>query len=65
MESIASQNINPNVWANDLDVDAPHGSCMNAMDVENVKHFVQDYVLRALIPYLENLVSILSEAVSI
>lgn len=53
------------MWANDLEADAPHGICMNAMDVENVKHFVQDYVLRALIPYLENLVAILSDAVRI
>lgn len=35
------------------------------MDVENLRHFVQDYAVRALIPYVEHLVGILNEAVSI
>ncbi|XP_005180658.1 trafficking protein particle complex subunit 8 [Musca domestica] len=61
-ESIASQTINPNVWTGDFD--APHGQCLNAMDVENIKHFVQDYAVRALIPYVEHLVGILTEAVT-
>ncbi|XP_075159619.1 trafficking protein particle complex subunit 8 homolog l(3)76BDm [Haematobia irritans] len=60
-ESI-SQTINPNVWIGDFD--APHGQCLNAMDVENVRHFVQDYAVRALIPYIEHLVGILNEAVT-
>ncbi|XP_030383896.1 trafficking protein particle complex subunit 8 isoform X2 [Scaptodrosophila lebanonensis] len=63
-ESIASQTINPNVWAADFDADAPHGSCLNAHDVENLRHFVQDYAVRALIPYIEQLVGILSEGVT-
>lgn len=62
-ESIASQTINPNVWTGDYD--APHGQCLNSMDVENLRHFVQDYAVRALIPYVEHLVGILNEAVSI
>lgn len=33
------------------------------MDIENLRHFVQDYTVRALIPYVENLVSILNDAV--
>uniref|UniRef100_A0A1I8NQR6 Trafficking protein particle complex subunit 8 n=1 Tax=Stomoxys calcitrans TaxID=35570 RepID=A0A1I8NQR6_STOCA len=61
-ESIASQTINPNVWIGDFD--APHGQCLNAMDVENLRHFVQDYAVRALIPYVEHLVGILNEAVT-
>ncbi|KAH8371336.1 hypothetical protein KR093_006982 [Drosophila rubida] len=64
MESIASQTINPNVWANDLDADAPHGRCLAARDVDNLRHFVQDYAVRALIPYIEHLVAILSEGVT-
>lgn len=56
------QTINPNVWMGDYD--APHGQCLNSMDVENLRHFVQDYAVRALIPYVEHLVGILNEAVS-
>lgn len=63
-ESIASQTINPNVWANELDADAPHGGCLASRDVENLRHFVQDYAVRALIPYIEHLVAILSEGVT-
>lgn len=40
-----------------------HGKCLNAMDIENLRHFVQDYTVRALIPYVEHLVSILNDAV--
>ncbi|XP_068148703.1 LOW QUALITY PROTEIN: trafficking protein particle complex subunit 8 [Drosophila tropicalis] len=66
-ESIASQNINPNVWTASEDVvadNAPHGSCLGAKDLENLRHFVQDYAVRALIPYIEHLVAILSEGVT-
>ncbi|XP_064545470.1 trafficking protein particle complex subunit 8 [Drosophila montana] len=63
-ESIASQTINPNVWANELDADAPHGGCLAARDVDNLRHFVQDYAVRALIPYVEHLVVTLSEGVT-
>ncbi|KAL5275881.1 TRAPPC8 family protein [Megaselia abdita] len=63
-ESISSQTINPNVWASLLDVDTPLGSCLTQNDVENLKHFVQDYTLRALIPYVERLLVILNESVT-
>ncbi|XP_023179165.2 trafficking protein particle complex subunit 8 [Drosophila hydei] len=63
-ESIASQTINPNVWANEVDADAPHGSCLAARDIDNLRHFVQDYAVRALIPYIEHLVVTLSEGVT-
>lgn len=63
-ESIASQTINPNVWANEVDADAPHGSCLTARDIDNLRHFVQDYAVRALIPYIEHLVVMLSEGVT-
>lgn len=42
-----------------------HGKCLNAMDIENLRHFVQDYTVRALIPYVEHLVIILNDAVCI
>ncbi|ALC44776.1 l-3-76BDm [Drosophila busckii] len=63
-ESIASQTINPNVWANEVDADAPHGQSLAARDIENLRHFVQDYAVRALIPYVEHLVVTLSEGVT-
>uniref|UniRef100_A0A1B0B6W0 Trafficking protein particle complex subunit 8 n=1 Tax=Glossina palpalis gambiensis TaxID=67801 RepID=A0A1B0B6W0_9MUSC len=63
-ESIASQNINPNVWSGDTEAEAHYGQCLNAMDVENLRHFVQDYAVRALIPYVEQLVATLNEAVT-
>nr|XP_014088536.1 trafficking protein particle complex subunit 8 [Bactrocera oleae] len=64
-ESIASQNINANVWTTEPDGDATgHGGCLNAMDVENLRHFVQDYTVRALIPYAEQMVAVLAEAIT-
>ncbi|XP_017072422.1 trafficking protein particle complex subunit 8 [Drosophila eugracilis] len=63
-ESIASQTINPNVWANELEADAPHGGCLTNRDIDNLRHFVQDYAVRALIPYIEHLVAILAEGVT-
>ncbi|KAH8367739.1 hypothetical protein KR084_002176 [Drosophila pseudotakahashii] len=63
-ESIASQTINPNVWANELEADAPHGICLTNRDIDNLRHFVQDYAVRALIPYIEHLVAILAEGVT-
>ncbi|EDV40855.1 uncharacterized protein Dana_GF10721 [Drosophila ananassae] len=63
-ESIASQTINPNVWANDLEADAPHGGCLTSRDIDNLRHFVQDYAVRALIPYIEHLVATLAEGVT-
>ncbi|CAD7006198.1 unnamed protein product [Ceratitis capitata] len=65
-ESIASQNINANVWATEPDggETVVHGACLNAMDVENLRHFVQDYTVRALIPYAEQMVAVLAEAIT-
>ncbi|XP_002095589.2 trafficking protein particle complex subunit 8 [Drosophila yakuba] len=63
-ESIASQTINPNVWGNELEADAPHGGCLTTRDIDNLRHFVQDYAVRALIPYIEHLVAILAEGVT-
>ncbi|XP_067647513.1 trafficking protein particle complex subunit 8 [Eurosta solidaginis] len=67
-ESIASQTINANVWGGSEvdsgDQTAGHGGCLNSMDVENLRHFVQDYTVRALIPYVEQLVAQLSEAIT-
>lgn len=63
------QLLNPNVWAGaiadgTLDADGPHGQLLGAADLDNLKHFVQDYTIRSLIPYVEKLCVALSEAVT-
>uniref|UniRef100_T1GTT1 TPPC8 first Ig-like domain-containing protein n=1 Tax=Megaselia scalaris TaxID=36166 RepID=T1GTT1_MEGSC len=63
-ESIASHTINPNVWASELDVGTPLGTSLTQSDVDNLRHFVQDYTFRALIPYVERLIVILNESVT-
>lgn len=65
----AQQHLNPNVWAGaiadgTLDADGPHGQFLGAADLDNLKHFVQDYTIRSLIPYVEKLCVALSEAVT-
>lgn len=62
-ESLTSQLMNPNVWANETDVDAPHGTCLTNSDLDNLKHFIQDYTIRSLIPFVEQQVATLNEAV--
>lgn len=63
-ESINSQHLNPNVWASEIDVDAPHGMFLTSTDVENLRHFVQDYTVRALIPFVEKLVGNLNDMIT-
>lgn len=59
--------INPNVWASEItDVPevVPHGMFLTPNDLENLKHFVQDYTIRALTPYIEKLVYNLNDAIA-
>lgn len=37
---------------------------LSAADMDNLKHFVQDFTIRSLIPYVEKQVVMLNEAVS-
>ena len=55
--------MNPNVWANESDIDAPHGIWLTTGDIDNLKHFIQDFTIRSLIPYVERQVMLLNEAV--
>ena len=55
--------MNPNVWANESDIDIPHGMYLTAEDLDNLKHFIQDYIIRSLIPHVEKMVAILNDAV--
>lgn len=61
---MTSQVVNPNVWANETDVDAPHGIWLTPGDIDSLKHFIQDFTIRSLIPFVERQVVILNEAVS-
>lgn len=63
-ESLSSQVVNPNVWANDTDMDAPHGTYLTPGDIDNLRHFIQDYTIRSLIPYVERQVLSLNDAVA-
>lgn len=57
--------MNPNVWANETDTELPHGMWLTASDVDNLKHFIQDYTIRSLIPYIEKMVAVLNDAVRV
>lgn len=59
------QTINPNVWINEpTDVNLPHGTWLTPGDCDNLKHFVQDFTIRALIPYVEKIVSQLNDSIA-
>lgn len=46
--------MNPNVWSAEVGyLEVPHGMWLTGGDIENIKHFVQDFTIRALIPYIE------------
>lgn len=61
---MTSQIVNPNVWANETNVDAPHGIWLSAADIDNLKHFVQDFTIRSLIPFVERQIISLSDSVA-
>uniref|UniRef100_A0A6B2EI91 Protein with involvement in meiosis gsg1 n=1 Tax=Phlebotomus kandelakii TaxID=1109342 RepID=A0A6B2EI91_9DIPT len=63
-ESLTSQPMNPNVWAGEEHIDVPHGMCLTTSDMENLRHLIQDYSLRALIPYIEKLVYSLNDSIT-
>lgn len=64
-DSLSTQQINPNVWsASETEIDVPHGTLLTSGDIENLRHFVQDFTVRALIPYVEKIVGVLNDAVS-
>lgn len=60
------QTINPNVWMNEKHepADIPHGMYLSTADLDNLKHFTQDFTIRALIPYYESLISVLNESIT-
>lgn len=56
--------INPNVWLNESDIDAPHGMFLSTGDIDNLKHFIQDFTIRALVPYVERMVGLLNDSIT-
>lgn len=40
------------------------GSCLTAGDFENIKHFVQDFTMRSLIPFIEKSISVLNDVIA-
>ena len=59
------QTINPNVWINEpTDENLPHGSWLTTGDCDNLKHFVQDFTIRALIPYIEKICGQLNDSIT-
>uniref|UniRef100_A0A1Y9HER4 Uncharacterized protein n=1 Tax=Anopheles funestus TaxID=62324 RepID=A0A1Y9HER4_ANOFN len=64
IDSLTLQTINPNVWPIESDIEVAHGSFLTAGDLDNLKHFVQDFTVRALIPYVERLVGVLNDSIS-
>ncbi|XP_062542620.1 trafficking protein particle complex subunit 8 [Armigeres subalbatus] len=64
IDSLSQQTINPNVWTVESDTDVAHGTFLTAGDLDNLKHFVQDFAVRALIPYVEKLVGVLNDSIS-
>jgi trafficking protein particle complex subunit 8 len=64
LESLTSQTLNPNVWPVQEYEDVPHGLWLTAADVENIRHFIQDFTVRALIPYVEQLVVALNDSIT-
>lgn len=65
IDSLSLQTINPNVWPIESDIEVAHGSFLTAGDLDNLKHFVQDFAVRALIPYVERLVGVLNDSVRV
>jgi trafficking protein particle complex subunit 8 len=65
IDSTTPQKINPNVWANEpTEINVHHGGWLTTSDIDNLKHFVQDFTIRALIPYVEKIVGILNDSIT-
>lgn len=64
LDSLSSQSqiVNPNVW--ESVADAKRGIYLTATDIDNLKHLVQDFSIRSLIPYIEKQIVLLNDTVS-
>ncbi|XP_035788395.1 trafficking protein particle complex subunit 8-like [Anopheles albimanus] len=64
IDSLSLQPINPNVWPAESDIEVTRGAFLTSEDLDTLKHFVQDFAVRALIPYVERLVGVLNDSIS-
>lgn len=65
MDDATPQKLNPNVWANEpTEVLVSHGGWLTTSDIDNLKHFVQDFTIRALVPYVEKVVGVLNDSIT-
>ncbi|XP_058065337.1 trafficking protein particle complex subunit 8 [Anopheles bellator] len=64
IDSLSQQTINPNVWPAESEIEVTHGSFLTSEDLDTLKHFVQDFAVRALIPFVERLVGVLNDSIS-
>lgn len=64
LDSLSSQSqiVNPNVW--ESFGEAKRGIYLTATDIDNLKHLVQDFSIRSLIPYIEKQIVLLNDTVS-
>lgn len=64
LDSLSSQTqiVNPNVWESVADM--KRGIYLTVTDIDNLKHLVQDFSIRALIPYIERQIVSLNDTVS-
>lgn len=58
--------LNKNVWTSTpaQAQQVIHGGCLDAIDMEALKCFVQDFTVRALIPYAEQQITSINDFVS-
>lgn len=48
----------------DSESEGSHGWYLSSTDLDNLRHFIQDYTVRALIPYIERVVGYLNESIT-
>uniref|UniRef100_A0A336LLK1 CSON010132 protein n=1 Tax=Culicoides sonorensis TaxID=179676 RepID=A0A336LLK1_CULSO len=45
-------------------IEGNHGQYLSSTDLDNLRHFVQDFTVRALVPFVEKLVGTLNESIA-
>lgn len=52
-----------NVIGKPFDNSEAHGAALNNDDIDNIKKFIQEYVSKALLPYIEKQIAQITEVV--
>nr|CAD7396556.1 unnamed protein product [Timema cristinae] len=66
----APSHVNFNVWAgqsaqlNHTQSSLQHGACLTSSDLEHLRTFVQEFCIKALLPYVENQIQQLNDLIS-